>query len=76
MNESKWLFTCVFGLRYPSCGEYERDDKSRGAHFGYDGCASCLHREPANVETESADDLWWLDVHVMAVEPSEAATRP
>ena len=76
MNENKWLFGCLYGLRQETCGKYERDDKSRGAYLGYGGCASCLHREPANVETESADDTWWLETNIFAARPSEATRRP
>ena len=76
MNESKWLFTCIFGLQPETCGKYARDDESRGAHFGYGGCASCLHREPDNAETATADDLWWFETRVFAARPAEATRRP
>ena len=57
---SDWMFGCEFGLRQETCGRYERDRRSRGAHAGFGGCASCVHRTPANEETRIADDRWFI----------------
>lgn len=56
-NQSPWVFGCELGLQQDTCGKYEADEESRG--FGrWNGCASCIHREPANARTESTEARW------------------
>jgi len=57
MTESKWVFGCQFGLSQDDCKSYESDPEARG-YGRYDGCPSCLYREPANGPTALAEDAW------------------
>lgn len=52
---SCWVFSCLLGLRQGFCGQYEKDENSRGYAAGYGGCVSCYNRIPANSETETAE---------------------
>jgi len=58
--KSQWVFNCSFGLSQDTCRRYERDDDSRGAHQNFQGCASCLWRLPASVETDEAEWAWLM----------------
>ena len=57
MSGSVWLYNCAMGLCQSDCGKYQKDTTSRG-YGRYGGCASCLHRLPANALTEDADDYF------------------
>ena len=54
---STWAFGCTFGLRQDDCGEYEPDPEARG-YGRWDGCPSCVWRQPANAATVDAETAW------------------
>jgi hypothetical protein len=52
---STWVFSCSLGLAQDKCGEYERDENSRGVRQRFGGCASCVNRVPHNKQTQMAE---------------------
>ena len=60
MSETGWAYHCELWLKQGACGEYVRDEESRGAAQGYTGCPSCVHRRPADDATQEADIAWGL----------------
>jgi len=61
------------GLGQDDCGEYVQDKQSRGAgRFG--GCASCIHREPYNTETQKAED--YHRNHAQIKETAQQSVQP
>ena len=54
---SVWEYGCKFEFSQDDCGVHSIDTKSRGFRK-WDGCPSCIHRKPGNVETLVADEKY------------------